>query len=99
MQNTGEGTSFRLPSTLQDCNEQRRKRDRERYAQMTNEQKQEKLKRRREVYQQKKAERDAAMPPEHKKSRIKQATAKKSLRHSTPSKDSVAMENTEGSVH
>jgi hypothetical protein len=39
-----------------DVNEERRKKDRERYARMTNEQKHEKLKKRREAYQQKKLE-------------------------------------------
>jgi hypothetical protein len=48
------GKPFGWQSQFIDVNEQRRKRDRERYAQMSDEQKQEILKMRREAYKQKK---------------------------------------------
>jgi hypothetical protein len=60
-----------------DAKEERRKRDRERYARMTDEEKQEKLKKRRDAYQQNKSKK----------------YAQKAIVDSTPSKESIAMEN------
>ena len=54
MENTDADEEFGTQSPIIDVNEQRRKKDRDRYARMTNEEKQEKLKRRREAYQQSK---------------------------------------------
>ena len=80
-----------------DAKEERRKRDRERYAQMTDEKKQEKLKKRREAYQQKKMEICANqrqiyanMQPGQKKCRIEQIIESK---RKAETKDSIAMEN------
>jgi hypothetical protein len=90
-----------------DAKEERRKRDRERYARMTTEVKQDKLKKRREAYQQKKTkepeqrtkrcaqdrQRYANMQSEKKKARIEQVTANRELKRSTPCKESIAMVN------
>lgn len=94
---------------LLDPKEQRRKRDRERYARVTDEEKQEKLKIRREAYHQRKKtsnddtqiqkrkehdrQRYANMKPEQKRAKIEQTNASRMLRCNTPSKDSIAMEN------
>lgn len=94
-----------------DTKEKRRKIESERYRRMTNEEKQEKLKKRREAYQQKKdsrktAEQKAAtsaqekqryenMKPEKKKARMKQIVDHRQMKWDTPSKDSIAMENPE----
>jgi hypothetical protein len=48
------GKPFQSPSQLLDPKEQRRRRERDRYARMTDQEKQEKLKKRREAYHQKK---------------------------------------------
>ena len=50
IENSHAGKEFGAQSTPMDVKKQRRKKDRERYAHMTNEEKQEKLKRRREAY-------------------------------------------------
>ncbi|XBI67615.1 hypothetical protein VPH35_046933 [Triticum aestivum] len=78
-----------------DAKEQRRKRDRERYAQMIDEKRQEQLKKR--PYQQKKEKICAQqrqiyanMQPAQKKARIENINE---LKHNTASKDSIAMEN------
>ncbi|XBH53880.1 hypothetical protein VPH35_076291 [Triticum aestivum] len=80
-----------------DAKERRRKRDRERYAQMADEKREEKLKKRREGYQQKKEkicaqQRQiyAKMQPEQKKARIEHINE---LKRNTASKDSIALEN------
>ena len=54
MESTAADEEFGTQSPIIDVKEQRRKKDRDRYARMTNEEKQEKLKRRREAYQQSK---------------------------------------------
>ena len=58
MENTDADEKFGTQSPIIDVKEQRRKKDRDRYARMTNEEKQEKLKRRREAYQQSKTIKD-----------------------------------------
>ncbi|KAF7025403.1 hypothetical protein CFC21_037585 [Triticum aestivum] len=80
-----------------DAKEQRRKRDRERYAQMIDEKRQEQLKKRREAYQKQKEKICAQqrqiyanMQPAQKKARIENINE---LKHNTASKDSIAMEN------
>ena len=57
-ENTDADEEFGTQSPIIDVKEQRRKKDRDRYARMTNEEKQEKLKRRREAYQQSKTIKD-----------------------------------------
>jgi hypothetical protein len=95
----------------QKYNEQKRKRDKERNERMTDEERQDKLKKRREAYHQKKIsgktpeqkaakcaqekQKYANMKPEQKKARIEQIEAHRQLTRSTPSKDSIAMENPE----
>ena len=83
-----------------DAKEQRRKRERERYADMTDEKKQEKLKMCREVYQQKKEKISvqqrqiyANMQSEQKKARIEQITNICELGRNTLNKDSITMVN------
>jgi DNA-binding IclR family transcriptional regulator len=90
-----------------DIKEQRRKRDRERYAQMPDEEKQKMLEKRREAYKQKKTnepelmtkrcaqdrQRYANMQPEQKKARIEKVAANKILKRNTPCKESIAMVN------
>lgn len=96
-------------SPLLDHNEQRRQKDRERYAQMTNEDKENKLKRRREAYKRKKIEdsycisiqekrararvKYNSMEPEQKQAKIAQVNANRAARRNTPSEDSIALEN------
>ena len=63
MENTDADEEFGTQSPIIDVKEQRRKKDRDRYARMTNEEKQEKLKRRREAYQQSKTIRDLTQLP------------------------------------
>uniref|UniRef100_A0A453K3M8 Uncharacterized protein n=1 Tax=Aegilops tauschii subsp. strangulata TaxID=200361 RepID=A0A453K3M8_AEGTS len=77
--------------------EQRRKRERERYAEMNDEKKQEKLKKRREAYQQEKEKICAQhrqiyanMQSDQKKARIEHINE---LKRSTANKDSIAMQN------
>ncbi|PNT75908.1 hypothetical protein BRADI_1g41651v3, partial [Brachypodium distachyon] len=83
------------------------KKRRESYKQKTDEEKQEQLEKRREAYEQKKEKvteqktkqqaqhrrRYANMQPEQKKARINQIGANRELKRSTPSRDSIAMEN------
>uniref|UniRef100_A0A453RWX0 Uncharacterized protein n=1 Tax=Aegilops tauschii subsp. strangulata TaxID=200361 RepID=A0A453RWX0_AEGTS len=91
------------------------KRDQERYKErnerMTDEERQDKLKKRREAYHQKKdsgktAEQKAAhcthekqkyanLQPVQKKARVEQRKARRQMERSTPCKDSLAMENPE----
>ena len=94
-----------------DAKEKRRKRDRERYERMTDEERHEKLKKRREAYQRNKVsgktpeqkaakcaqekKRYANMQTEKKKARMEQIEAHPQLKRNTPSKDSIAMENPE----
>jgi hypothetical protein len=94
-----------------DAKEKRRKRDRERYARMTDEVWQEKLKKRREAYHRKKdpektpeqkaaksaqqKQKYASMQLEQKKARKEQIVARRQLNRSTPCKESIAMENPE----
>ncbi|XBH90372.1 hypothetical protein VPH35_082062 [Triticum aestivum] len=80
-----------------DAKERRRKQDRERYEQMANEKREEKLKKGREAYQQKKEkicaqQRQiyAKMQPEQKKARKEHINE---LKRNTASKDSIAREN------
>ena len=54
IENSHVDKQFATQYPIIDVKEQRRKKDRDRYARMTNEEKQEKLKRRREAYQRKK---------------------------------------------
>jgi hypothetical protein len=58
------GKAFGSQYQIMDAKEERRKRDRERYAQMTNEEKQEKLKKRREAYH-----RNKTKEPDHRTKR------------------------------
>ncbi|RCV44632.1 hypothetical protein SETIT_9G390300v2 [Setaria italica] len=96
------------PSQLLDPKEQRRKRDRDRYARMTDQEKQEKLKKRREAYHQQKRtkkqqkihkkcmherERYANMQPNQKKAKLEQVSANRARQRDTLSKKSIAMEN------
>uniref|UniRef100_A0A0E0NEJ9 Uncharacterized protein n=1 Tax=Oryza rufipogon TaxID=4529 RepID=A0A0E0NEJ9_ORYRU len=108
MINSGDMPSISL-SPLLDHNEQRRQKDRERYAQMTNEDKENKLKRRREAYKRKKIEdsycisiqekrararvKYNSMEPEQKQAKIAQVNANRAARRNTPSEDSIALEN------
>ncbi|KAI5016078.1 hypothetical protein ZWY2020_005929 [Hordeum vulgare] len=89
--------AFQPHSPEMDAKEKRRKRDRDRYAQMADEKKQEKLKKLREAYQQKKEKICAQqrqiyanMQPEQKKSRIEHINE---MKPNTTSKDSIALEN------
>ncbi|RCV15873.1 hypothetical protein SETIT_3G093100v2 [Setaria italica] len=94
-------------SRVIDANEKRRKRDRERYAKMTDEEKQDKLKKQCEAYHRRKG-RDATqyqkkyakerqkyanMQSEQKKARIEQAITNREMRSSKTTKGSIAMEN------
>ncbi|RCV15867.1 hypothetical protein SETIT_3G092500v2 [Setaria italica] len=94
-------------SQVIDANEKRRKRDRERYAKITDEEKHDKLKKQHEAYHRRKG-RDATqyqkkytkerqkyanMQLEQKKARIEQAITNREMRSSKTTKGSIAIEN------
>jgi hypothetical protein len=64
-----------------DAKEQKRKRDREQYAEMSNEKKQEKLRRLREAYQQKKKNKEATQLNENGKQRSADQRAEADILH------------------
>jgi len=68
-----------------DANEKKRKRERDRYAHMSNEKKIERIKRNREEY--------ANMQPEQKAARIKKITENKKFKRRAQTKYSIALEN------
>ncbi|RCV15864.1 hypothetical protein SETIT_3G092200v2 [Setaria italica] len=80
-------------STVIDANEKRRKRDREHYAKMTDEEKQDKLKKQRQAYHRSKEQKYANIQLEQKKARIEQAITNREMRSSKTTKGSIAMEN------
>lgn len=90
-----------------DAKEQRRKRDRERYARMSNEEREEKLKKHREAYQQNKTNKDSRKEPDQKTKRrqeyantqpeqkevgIEQIAANSELERGTPTRDAIEPE-------